>query len=281
MNPFRTIVVGVDGRDGGRDATAFAAALGPDELILVAVRPDPWAVMPGAAPDPVDAQEQAARDLEAASIQTGVVEADRVVVTDKSPARALQQVAEDRGADLVVVGSAHRGAIGRLAMGDVSRGVLQGAPCPVAVVPRGVTGAAPASVGVGYDGTPEAQAALALASAWAQDRQARLKVQAAFTPPVATGAYAYVPPTAIDVGLGHLEHLLERVADTVPGDPDCQVMNGPAGIVLRDLSDHVDLLVVGSRGWGPIRRVAVGSTSDYLTHHAHCPVVVVPRPSEE
>jgi nucleotide-binding universal stress UspA family protein len=43
------------------------------------------------------------------------------------------------------------------------------------------------------------------------------------------------------------------------------------------LSRDVDLIVTGSRGWGPIRRVALGSLSDRLIHHASCPVLVVPR----
>lgn len=38
---------------------------------------------------------------------------------------------------------------------------------------------------------------------------------------------------------------------------------------------NVDLLVIGSRGLGAIKRIFVGSTSDHLVHHAHCPVILV------
>jgi nucleotide-binding universal stress UspA family protein len=46
---------------------------------------------------------------------------------------------------------------------------------------------------------------------------------------------------------------------------------------LERVCDRVDLLVVGSRGYGAARRVVHGSTSDALLHSAHCPVLVVPR----
>ncbi|KAM7261769.1 hypothetical protein ACFE04_020846 [Oxalis oulophora] len=43
---------------------------------------------------------------------------------------------------------------------------------------------------------------------------------------------------------------------------------------------HVDLLVVGSRGLGRIKRAWLGSVSDYLTHHSKCPVLIVKPPKE-
>ncbi len=63
----------------------------------------------------------------------------------------------------------------------------------------------------------------------------------------------------------------------VPAEPE--VVDGDAGRALEDLSEHVDLVVAGSRGWGAGRSIVLGSTTDRLTHHAHCPVLVIPSPA--
>ena len=51
---------------------------------------------------------------------------------------------------------------------------------------------------------------------------------------------------------------------------------GHPGRWLVDLSDEVDLLVVGSRGLGGFKGLLLGSVSTYVVHHSRCPVVVVP-----
>ena len=42
-------------------------------------------------------------------------------------------------------------------------------------------------------------------------------------------------------------------------------------------SENVTSIVMASRGHGTIRRTVLGSTSDYVLHHAHVPVIVVPK----
>ena len=39
----------------------------------------------------------------------------------------------------------------------------------------------------------------------------------------------------------------------------------------------IDLVIMGSRGMGAIRRTFVGSVSDYVLHHAHVPVIICPK----
>ncbi|KAH9737771.1 Usp domain-containing protein [Citrus sinensis] len=43
---------------------------------------------------------------------------------------------------------------------------------------------------------------------------------------------------------------------------------------------HIDLLVVGSRGLGKVKRAFLGSVSDYCAHHAVCPILIVKPPKE-
>ncbi len=59
---------------------------------------------------------------------------------------------------------------------------------------------------------------------------------------------------------------------------ETEVVDGAAGPALETASERAGLVVCGSRGWGTSRAVVLGSTSDRLVHHAHSPVLVVPRP---
>ncbi|VVA97322.1 unnamed protein product [Arabis nemorensis] len=60
------------------------------------------------------------------------------------------------------------------------------------------------------------------------------------------------------------------------------VIEGEAKDMICEAAEqmHVDLLVVGSRGLGKIKRAFLGSVSDYCAHHAHCPILIVKPPKE-
>jgi hypothetical protein len=49
------------------------------------------------------------------------------------------------------------------------------------------------------------------------------------------------------------------------------------GEELAAFGEEVDILVVGSRSYGPVRRLVLGSTSTYLERHARCSLLVLPR----
>jgi len=283
---FEKTVVGVDDRDGGRDALALASALtaitGGE---IVAVRAYPHEALPSRASVgrfEQDMRDDADEELERIVTESGVA-ARRVVVGDTSPARALHHLAEQEEADLLVVGSTHRGQIGRVLVGGVTAGVLHHAPCPVAVAPLGYAtrSAPPASIAVGFDGGPEAQHALRLAGALAKACGARIRILSAVaTPVMATSPASYEADWLEDAQQGcraeveQAQQTLGEMGVTSTAD----VSLGLAIDELVELSRDVDLIVVGSRGWGPVRRLLLGSTSERLVREAACPVIAVPRP---
>jgi nucleotide-binding universal stress UspA family protein len=279
---FNNVIAGVDGFDGGRDAIALAQALGPDRLTLVGVPPhDPQRFRGSVAGYERLIREDMVRALEAARMQAQA-EAEIVAVGDNSPARALQHIAEERGADLLVVGAAHHSPVGRVLLGDVGRSIMHHAPCAVAVAPKHLTAAAPRTVAVGFDGSPEARAALESARRWSEEHRAVLSVWIAWeTPTIAV-------PFGMAADLEHVEangrawadDLLAETLEDLSATTAGHVVHGRAAFELGKVAETVDLLIVGSRGWGPWSRVALGSTSHWLTHHAACPVIVVPRPAE-
>jgi nucleotide-binding universal stress UspA family protein len=56
---------------------------------------------------------------------------------------------------------------------------------------------------------------------------------------------------------------------------------GVPDVELARHSSQLDLLVVGSRGYGPLKRLMLGSTTVQLVRSSSCPVIVVPRGAEE
>ena len=134
------IIIGVPPSGGVEDAVAYAGALGASRVTLVHAYPGDRGLWRGYlrhwnALLSTDAQ---ARIEEAAgSVAASGLEVDAHAVADPSPARALQQAAADGRADLILLGSASHGVLGRVVVGDVARGVLRDAPCSVLITPLG------------------------------------------------------------------------------------------------------------------------------------------------
>jgi nucleotide-binding universal stress UspA family protein len=126
---FQTVVVGVDGREGGREAIALACALlePGGRLILAAVaRPRGGERLAALL---ADADRRAAVKMLSAEVDRLDIAASPEVVVRGSIAGGLHAVVAKHHADLLVVGSAHRGPVGRVLLGDDARGALEGASC--------------------------------------------------------------------------------------------------------------------------------------------------------
>ena len=185
----------------------------------------------------------------------------------------------------MVVGSSRRSALGRLLPGTTAERLLHDAPCPVAVAPRGYTGADIRRIGVAYDGSPEAGAALRAAESFALERSAALTVYCVVEPSSPTADVI-----AAGTGAEPRSHaatqracdLLQGVVDGAPQGirPERLLLHGvPATEIAGRAYGVVDLLFVGSRGYGPLRHALLGNVSGALVRAAGCPVVVTPRPA--
>ncbi|KAF5799387.1 putative universal stress protein A [Helianthus annuus] len=67
------------------------------------------------------------------------------------------------------------------------------------------------------------------------------------------------------------QHMIKAEMMVIRGDPKEMIVEASEDM-------NVDLLVVGSRGLGQIKRAFLGSVSDYCAHHAKCPVLIVRPP---
>jgi len=138
---------------------------------------------------------------------------------------------------------------------------------------------------VGIDGSVHSRHALEWAISEAVLRGTPLTV---LTVAQVTTAYwgpaaVWYPPLDLDVAEQALKAAKEEVgtvldkpgADSPPSVSVKAVAGLPAEEILRAARD-ADMIVVGSRGAGGFRKLLMGSVSLQVTHHAHCPVVVIP-----
>jgi nucleotide-binding universal stress UspA family protein len=261
------LIVGDNGQEQGGDALALAEMLAP--LLQAAVTPVRVIAEGQQADQRAGAPESVAGERPATEIRVS-----------NSPARILQELAESRHAAMVVLGSSHQAGVGRIFPGRVAERLLQGGPCPIAVAPRGYTKKAPGEprvIGVAFDDSPESHGALKLAARLGLAASAALRVISVYhgLPPQAQPT---VPdsPTAYE----QAQETLRRTVSALPGSlrAEPRFRSGDPGQVLVSESElGIDLLVMGSRGYGPIRSVLLGSVSDAVVRAVACPVIVVPR----
>jgi nucleotide-binding universal stress UspA family protein len=282
---FQRIVVGVDGLDGGRDALALAdgiqRACGGEVIAVYAYPYDRTVPIEGAEALEAALSKELQDTFEREVAKTGVA-ARSVIVEDASAARALHAFAEAEEADLIVVGAPSRGRGDRLSGGDVCIGTLDAAPCAVGVAPAGYShrGATLKTIGAGFDDSPEARSALALAKRVALAARGTVRAYTVIDPgvqmrPVPPGASRWdmVSDGARERARQSLRAALSVIGDDGAGYP---IVGTPAQELVRR-SDLVDLLVLGSRSYGPLRRLLLGSTSRRVVRAAKCPVLVLPR----
>jgi nucleotide-binding universal stress UspA family protein len=185
---------------------------------------------------------------------------------------------------MIVVGSAHRGRVGRVLLGSTGLALTTGSPSPVAVAPRGYAdgeGESLLRVGVAVDGGEESGPALGSAIAAAERLHATLDIVGVLTP-TPTGYGTLAGSAMGDLMRSQREHfasVLEEAADRVPGDLPVRIVRfeGQPAMKIAEVSAEFDLLFVGSRGYGPLRRVLLGSVSSELMRTVACPLVVTPK----
>lgn len=284
---YQKILVGFQSTEQGRDAIALGRVLAMASgapLLVASVSSEP---------DGTEAERLTGYvrthlgDLEVA------VEGRSVKAA--SPAAGLAELARSANADLIVIGSSHRGPLGRILPGGTAERLLRGAPCSVAIASRGF-GASRESewhplgeasedagirvIGVGYDGSAEAGDALQAASELATRNRAALRVFAV-APPTAHNEKTPEESwsTAMHTGI-ELGEALRRAVSGLPAEAraDPILLHGPpASQLITAAEKGVDLLVMGSQGAGPLKRALLGSVSAEVLSSAPCPVLIAPR----
>jgi nucleotide-binding universal stress UspA family protein len=281
---FDRIVVGYAGEEAGRDAVMLAArlaaVLGSHVTIVFPYHPL-LASVPG------DQAEEHVRG-EVQALVASIEELPALTyhwTPSPWPIHALHELASYEKADLIVFGAAREGLADHLHVSLMER-MVHSAPCAVAVAPAGYADDGDLSklhrIGVGFSDSEEGRAAFHLAHALAGILGGELEVIAGSGLSPALRSYAFsspLLPAVEDEMYAETKASLERVADELGSSVPVhlETIRGDPSGVLIERSGSLDILTLGSRAYGPLRHVLLGSVSARVMREAHCPVLVVPR----
>jgi nucleotide-binding universal stress UspA family protein len=293
---YTDVIIGFDGSPSGRDALALGRRLAEAAgAVITVVCVHPYMALTA------DVEADAAVELswrkgaqrtldEARSVLSGMPTTTFRAMAESSPARALHEAANEADAALIVLGSTHRNGVGRVLPGTTADQVLHVAPCAVAVAPAGYAARDHAErlgvVGAAVDGGEETERVARVAARIARGAESRLRLISVIERHYTQGAlYAgNLGYRSLRTAMTSLaEDALQRGAAAAGAHVhvETRLSEGAPAEQLIVESHDLDLLVVGSRGFGPLRRVVLGTVGAAVVRAAACPVLIFPRRTAE
>ncbi len=292
---FKRILVALDGSENSfaacRVAAALAFKLGAEIRLLT--------VLPGTSIYTAPLAGEISHQQNIAGM--GVLNKAVAIVEDENVASVTKRVVQASGSlvgaivedalesksELVVLGTRGLGGFRRLALGSVSSGVAAHASCPVLVV-RGVSGEGETQIRrllVAVDGSQKATEAVSVAARLARAIGGELTVL----------HVVHVPSSAYGVGTEGVIDRIEAEArsagrrfvseaaasaralgvDRVKEALIENMQSPPKEITAYAKKNEIDLIAVGTRGFGDFRRLLLGSVASGVLSYAGCSVMVV------
>ncbi len=302
------ILVGLDGSPCGYEALRQAAMLSDESDLLVLYFSPPEVRLRDHGGDPQWVQR--AREALAEQIfkqardQLPQARRDNVktVVDNQPPQIGLPATAEAEAVDWMAVGARGLGPLKRVLLGSVSTAVVHTARVPVLVArsPKGVASQAAREFTalLAYDESPAAEAAVKLLGRLHWPEHVTGYVMTVIESLLAGDVPDWLREAARDAQseamarawveeheeekrqkLAMLQSLQQRLPQPFASQQPI-VAEGHAAKAILDVAEgqHIDLIVMGARGLGPLGRLLIGSTSDKVLHHAGCSVLIVRQP---
>lgn len=286
---FGTILVGYDDSDSSRDALALAGRLGEPAAQVIAANVYYGEVhlfpVPGYADWTLSVADMAEERVRGAR-RAGSVDPSRLElkkIAGSSAAHGLQDLSEELDVDLIVVGPSQRSRPGQALIGTTAQRLLHGSPCPVSIAPAGFRDThRPLGrvVAVAYDGSAESKIAMRAAGELVRHSGGRLVLLSVSEAPMPLDGYGYEKLRRAVAD--ETQRLLDEAMARIPYGIWCEsvLLEGEAAPALTKAAAQADLLVLGSRSYGPLGRVVMGSVSSSVAVTAPCPVLIYPRGAE-
>jgi nucleotide-binding universal stress UspA family protein len=190
-------------------------------------------------------------------------------------AKAIIRMAREVRAVLLALAAPHLRGSERIP--DLVRALLDDGVA-VLVVPAGDHRSwRPARIGLGYDGSPPADAALAIARRLVEAGRGEVgRLDIAYVDDSTSASYESDGEVIASRRGAVIEWWLGDLVEHLPAHVRPLRLIGDPAVELAELSDDLDLLVIGTRGRASLRRAFTGSVSRGLIARTRCPLLVVP-----
>jgi nucleotide-binding universal stress UspA family protein len=271
---FTHVLVCVDHPEGGRDAIAVARQLvdRSGKVTFAHVYPENPYVYRAVNAECEESEHHQDLDFPTHAREGIRVQPPHHWSRASSVGRRLHEDCQQLGVDLLVVSASRRRASRTVLRGDITHAALDNARCAVAIAPAGYSreGLGMREIGVCYDGSPDSQRGLRVARDLAAEHGSKLSAFRAIYVPT----FEYRIPIPDDA---ETETMVQAARDGIAelGGVEPHAGYGKRAEQLTLYSAGLDLLVIGSRGYGPLRRLLRRSTARQLARTARCPLLVV------
>jgi nucleotide-binding universal stress UspA family protein len=189
----------------------------------------------------------------------------------------LAQIAAEKSADLLVVGTHQRQGASRFWQGSVSRGVIHEADCSVLCVPQRSgkphTAAAPTTIVIPTDFSPLADRAVAHGYSLVGD-----------------GGWVHLVHVVRPSEAAHASDLRAQLSARIPVDSEARGVRTELSVLEGDAAwlaiwqyagrCNADLICMGTHSRGGAKRLVLGSQAEALLQHSRLPVLLVPPDRE-
>ena len=185
----------------------------------------------------------------------------RLVLVPNLAGEGLEQIAERDSVELIVLDRP-----------------ISGASMPMAIAPPGWADEEHSLtlIACAFDGSPESRLALGWSARLAMRAACRLRVISVHKP-VAVAGLGFAAQSVDPISRDELKRTQEVALASYDLPIEGLVRDGNPTAVVVDACRDANLLVMGSRGYGPLRAALLGSVSRYAVRHAACPVVIHPN----
>jgi nucleotide-binding universal stress UspA family protein len=236
--------------------------------------------------DPVEARRESSVEIVDSRVSQLLADGFEAsgAVLEGSPSRELASFINEEWFDVSIVGSGRRTWLGSALLGSTSSYLIHNSPSSVLVAHRAPRDSETAQILVATDGSRGSEFGLSALSGLA-DRE-RVQITAIS---VAAGADLLVGDNAASTGQYRVNsnddvpferaqrqahRAAQKLADAGFGASSRGLVGSPSEAILKEIENtNADLVVVGSRGEGPLRRALMGSVSDTVVRHAPATLV--------